>query len=394
LIFDNLLRYAVRILSAYSGDIPLHSFLKNFFRDNPQMGSRDRKQVSEMIYCFFRLGHSLKNISTEERILCGVFLCNHKKEQILEHLRPEWNEQIEIPREEKLDIVRVKFPDFDILEIFPWKEELSNGIDHRAFCLSFLEKPLLFIRSRPGQEKSLDSKLAAHKISYSNADPDLVLPFKSYSFPGATKLDGVFLLNREAVVQDLGSQLTALLVKRPGEKQSEVWDCCAGSGGKSILLTDLYPGIRLTVSDIRESILKNCSARFKEADIEPARLFTADLTDQNNLPTESFHFIVADLPCTGSGTWSRSPEALYFFKPASISNYRQRQEKILSNIMRHLQPGGTLVYITCSVFADENERIAEFVVRSAGMKEENEQMTTGYRKAADSMYTARFSRSD
>jgi 16S rRNA (cytosine967-C5)-methyltransferase len=392
LIFDNLLRYAVRILSAYSGDIPLHSFLKNFFRENPQMGSRDRKQVSEMIYCFFRLGHSLKNVSTEERILCGIFLCNHKKEQILEHLRPEWNEQIEQPREEKLDIVRARFPDFDVLDIFPWKEQLSSAIDHRAFSLSFLEKPLLFIRSRPGQEKSLESKLAAHKISFRNADPGFTLPFRSYSFPGATKLDGVFLLNREAVVQDLGSQRTALIVKRPGEKQSEVWDCCAGSGGKSILLADLYPGIRLTVSDIRETILKNCSARFKEAGIEPASLFSADLTDQNNLPQESFHLIVADLPCTGSGTWSRSPEALYFFKPASISNYRQRQEKILSNIMRHLRPGGTLVYITCSVFTDENERISEFVARSAGMKEEFQQMIAGYGEASDSMYAARFSR--
>ena len=67
--FDNLLRYAVRILAAYAGEIPLHSFLKNFFRENPQMGSRDRKQVSEMCYCFFRMGHALKNISAEERIL-------------------------------------------------------------------------------------------------------------------------------------------------------------------------------------------------------------------------------------------------------------------------------------------------------------------------------------
>jgi 16S rRNA (cytosine967-C5)-methyltransferase len=394
LIFDNLLRYAVRILSAYSGDIPLHSFLKNFFRENPQMGSRDRKQVSEMIYCFFRLGHSLKNVSTEERILCGVFLCNHKKEQILEHLRPDWNEQIEKPKEEKLDLVRARFPDFEVLEIFPWKEQLSHGIDHRAFCLSFLEKPLLFIRSRPGQEKSLESKLATHAIPFRNADPDFLLPFKSYSFPGATKLDGVFLLNREAVVQDLGSQRTALVVKRLGEKQSEVWDCCAGSGGKSILLADLYPGIRLTVSDIRESILKNCSVRFKEAGIEPTRLFTADLTDQNNLPSGSFHFIVADLPCTGSGTWSRSPEALYFFEPASISNYRQRQEKILSNILQHLKPRGTLVYITCSVFAGENEQVSEFVARSAGIKQEQQQMISGYGQAADSMYAVRFSRAD
>lgn len=156
--FDNLLRYAVRILAAYGGEIPLHNFLKDFFRRNSQMGSRDRKQVSEMVYCFFRLGHALNNISAEERILTGIFLCNNKKEQILEHLRPDWCALIEKPLDEKLEIVRKAFSDFDLLQIFPWKDLLSESIDHRAFCLSFLKKPRLFIRVRPGQEKKRRSK--------------------------------------------------------------------------------------------------------------------------------------------------------------------------------------------------------------------------------------------
>jgi 16S rRNA (cytosine967-C5)-methyltransferase len=392
--FDNLLRYAVRILSAYAGEIPLHSFLKNFFRENPQMGSRDRKQVSEMCYCYFRLGHALKNISKEERILCGIFLSNHNKEQILEHLRPEWHDQAEKSLEEKLEIVRSKYPEFDLMEIFPWKNLLSAGIDHRAFCLSFLQKPLLFIRIRPGQEQVLTSKLEQHKIEFRDADPDAVLLFKTYSFTGGTKLDDVFLLNREAVVQDLSSQRTAIYLKPDAKKEFEAWDCCAGSGGKSILLADLYPGCRLTVSDIRESILKNLSTRFQEAGIEPAYLFSADLTDQNDIPRQSFNFIVADLPCTGSGTWSRTPEALYYFNPESISNYRQRQERILSNIIGRLKPNGVLVYLTCSVFADENERISVKISEPGNMKLEKQELIGGYGQGADSMYASRFTKNN
>ncbi|HEY2648990.1 MAG TPA: methyltransferase domain-containing protein [Puia sp.] len=390
--FNNLLRYAVRILSAYGGEIPLNSFLKNFFRENPQMGSRDRKQVSEMCYCFFRLGHTLKNISAEERILSGIFLSNHHQEQILEQLRPEWHARVENPLDEKLEMITAKFPDFQLTDIFPWKNLISADIDHRAFCLSFLEKPRLFIRVRPGQEQALTAKLIEHKIKYCDADPGSVLPFKTYSFIGGTKLDNVYLPNREAVVQDLSSQRTARFLKPDTKREFEAWDCCAGSGGKSILLADLYPGCRLTVSDIRESILKNLSVRFREAGIEPAKLFTADLTDQNDIPRQSFNFIVADLPCTGSGTWSRTPEALYYFRPEVISNYRQRQEKILSNIVKHLKPDGILVYITCSVFADENEQISARLLESGNMKLDKQEILGGYDRQSDTLYAARFTK--
>ena len=102
-----------------------------------------------------------------------------------------------------------------------------------------------------------------------------------------------------------------------------------------------------------------------------------------------FSFILADLPCTGSGTWSRTPEAMYFFNPQSISNYRQRQEKILSNINTRLKPGGTLVYITCSVFAEENEGIISFIKTRSKLIPGQSELILGYHEAADSMYVSR-----
>ena len=240
--------------------------------------------------------------------------------------------------------------------------------------------------------KTLKEKLNQHKIEYGNADPQFLLPFKTYSFTGGTKLDDVFLLNREAVVQDLSSQRTAYFLKPDTKREFEAWDCCAGSGGKSILLADLYAGCRITVSDIRDSILKNLSTRFREAGIVPANVFSADLTDQNDIPRQSFNFIVADLPCTGSGTWSRTPEALYYFKPDLITNFRQRQERILSNILTRLKPNGILVYITCSVFAEENEQVCAKILESGNMKLERQEILTGFNDRADTMYAARFTK--
>jgi 16S rRNA (cytosine967-C5)-methyltransferase len=390
MIIDNLLRYAVRILDAYAGEMPLQGWLKNFFRENPQMGSRDRRMVTEMVYCFFRLGHALRNIPKEERIKVGLFLSNHQKEPILEHLHPDWHGQTEKSILEKIEIVQLKYPDFLVTEIFPWKNQLSAAIDHWAYCISFLERPRLFIRIRPDKEKQVREKLNSHQIAFQDADPLSTLPFKVFSFPSATKLDGVFTLNADAVIQDLSSQRTALYLKKGDNKISEAWDCCAGSGGKSIMMIDLNPGCQLTVSDIRESILNNLKKRFIEARLTAPKFFKADLTDQNDLPKQMFPFIVADLPCTGSGTWSRTPEALYFFDPQTISTFRQRQQKIISNVASRLKPGGTLVYITCSVFAGENEEVLEAgLAKGTELKLKDQELIGGYHQQADSMYVAR-----
>jgi len=72
--YDNQLRYAVNIISDYQGSVPLHAWLKDFFRDHKQMGSRDRKTVSNLVYAFYRLGHAVRELKIEERILLGLFL--------------------------------------------------------------------------------------------------------------------------------------------------------------------------------------------------------------------------------------------------------------------------------------------------------------------------------
>src|SRR3954471_9411676 len=74
--YDNQLRYAVNIVREYDGRLPLASWLKNFFREHKQMGSRDRKTVAEMVYGFYRLGHAVFD-SAGERILTGISLGDH-----------------------------------------------------------------------------------------------------------------------------------------------------------------------------------------------------------------------------------------------------------------------------------------------------------------------------
>ena len=171
-----------------------------------------------------------------------------------------------------------------------------------------------------------------------------------------------------------------------------VWDCCAASGGKSILLNDILKRkIDLTVSDIRASIIFNLHQRFKKAGIKEYKYFIADICNADFKPGElNFDLIICDAPCSGSGTWSRTPEQLCFFKQPTIEEYSSLQKKIITNVLPHLQTGGLFVYITCSIFKNENEVIAAFIAENFNCKLLHLQLLKGYDKKADNMFVAVF----
>ena len=99
--YHSYLNSAKLILQQYNGGEPFASFLKKYFSANKKFGSKDRKQVSNLCYCFFRLGKAVMNVSLEEKILTALFLCSIQSNEILEALKPEWNKQIELPVGEK-----------------------------------------------------------------------------------------------------------------------------------------------------------------------------------------------------------------------------------------------------------------------------------------------------
>jgi len=382
------LKSSVEILNEYNGREPFASFLKKYFGQHKKYGSRDRKQVSHLCYCYFRLGKALLDIPVEERILVGLLLCSDKPNEILEQLKPDWNKKTGLSISEKLLIINNPL---EIGSVFPWKQELSDDIDHEKLCESFFIQPGLFLRVRPGQETTVKTRLLGHGINFSEINSMCL------SLPNASKIENVIELDKEAVVQDLNSQQTASLLKnikyQISNIKSSVWDCCAGSGGKSLLLYDIEPGIELTISDARESILANLKKRFSKAGIKNYKSLIADLA-QSNLKSQisNFDLIICDAPCTGSGTWSRTPEQLYFFDDKKIDQYAALQKKIVSNIIPRLKRDGSLLYITCSIFRKENEEVVEFMTSNSELNLINIELLKGYDKKADTMFAALFKR--
>ncbi|MEO8172800.1 MAG: Fmu (Sun) domain-containing protein, partial [Sediminibacterium sp.] len=217
------------------------------------------------------------------------------------------------------------------------------------------------------------------------------------ALPNASKIDSVLEIDQQVVIQDYNSQRIAeymSLTVNDLPATPMVWDCCAASGGKSILAVDTFKKTDLTVSDVRISIIKNLEQRFERAGITDYHSFVADLTGKLNIHpgnTEiKFNFIICDAPCSGSGTWGRTPEQLYSFSKERIGEYAALQKKILATVVSYLKKEGYLLYITCSVFKKENEEAVEFILANSKLVLIKQELLGGYDKKADSMFVALF----
>jgi 16S rRNA (cytosine967-C5)-methyltransferase len=379
--YHSYLNSAIAILAEYNGQEPFGSFLKKYFAEHKKFGSKDRKQVSHLCYCYFRLGDALPDIPVGEKILTALFLCSDETNPVLEKLKPEWQQWLHQPPEEKITLAGLPI---SAIGIFPWQNELSAGIDKQTFTFSHLTQPDLFLRLRPGKEAGVKAKLSEAGIDYEEINADCL------RLSNASKVDTVIELDRDAVVQDLNSQRVAefmLPVKRKDSAVLRIWDCCAASGGKSILATDTLGGIDLTVSDIRQSIIVNLEKRFARAGIGPHTSFVTDLSKGEGTNAR-YDLVIADVPCSGSGTWGRTPEQLYYFDGAKINHYASLQRKILERIVPAIHPGGHLLYITCSVFEKENEAQTEWLKEKFHLQVLKMELLKGYDKKADTLFAA------
>jgi 16S rRNA (cytosine967-C5)-methyltransferase len=166
-------------------------------------------------------------------------------------------------------------------------------------------------------------------------------------------------------VQDEGSQIVAELAGAQPDEQ--VVDLCAGAGGKTLALaaamdnqgqifaTDLDARRLVPIHDrIRRAGLRNVQVRTPRHRDEDA---LADLGAKADL-------VLVDAPCTGSGTWRRNPDSKWRLRPGSLSQRVAEQARVLDRAAPLVAPGGRIVYITCSILADENdEAIDGFLAR-------------------------------
>ena len=378
------LNTALSIIRQYDGRIPLAAWLKQFFRTGKKFGSSDRRSIGHAVYCYYRLGRSFSHLDEEQKLLTGVFLCSQAPVRMIDELKPEWRDSISLDMADKLQMMGASV---EGERIFPFPEHLSADIEAGAFSASFLVQPDVFLRIRPGRRKAVLHQLRQADIPFMEEGEEAL------RLHSQAKVEEVLAINEEVVVQDINSQAVLdpvfeVLRKAP----ASAWDCCAASGGKSMLLHDRFPQTKLTVSDVRESILVNLEKRFRQAGISNYTSFIADLTLPHFVPGKFYELILCDAPCSGSGTWGRTPEQLHFFKEEQIAHYVRLQRSIAEQALKALAPGGWFLYSTCSVFREENEENLAHFTSQLPLRLHRSEYKKGYRHKADTLFTALFQR--
>jgi 16S rRNA (cytosine967-C5)-methyltransferase len=154
-------------------------------------------------------------------------------------------------------------------------------------------------------------------------------------------------------IQDEGSQIVSLLTDaKPGEK---VLDYCAGGGGKTLALAAMMENQGTVYAyDIDKRRLAPLYQRAMRAGAENIKICQPPVKSLENLVGKMDRVLV-DAPCTGSGTWRRKPDAKWRLSEDTLLVRMQEQKAVLSQAQAYVKPGGIIIYVTCSMFAEENE---------------------------------------
>jgi len=185
-------------------------------------------------------------------------------------------------------------------------------------------------------------------------------------------------------LQDAASQ--AAIAQVPVAAGMRVLDYCAGGGGKALALAARAPKARIEAHDVDPGRMRDIPVRAARAGaristVAPGRL------------GRDYDLVLVDAPCSGSGTWRRTPEAKWRLTPDRLAELCTLQAQILRAAAARVAPGGRLLYMTCSLLDAENAAQVEAFVRGTGWQVAEQRRFTPL-DGGDGFFAAQLERGD
>jgi 16S rRNA (cytosine967-C5)-methyltransferase len=341
---------------------PADAVVSRFFRDNRNLGPRERATLSDTVFqvlrqklLFEHMARSGSGAKEKRLAILGFAGPRDFVKSALNDTEKKWLDMCDSIQPADLMSQHIhNLPDWLAR---PLKEQL--GDEFGALAESLQQSGSLDLRVNDLNEKrsEVQKELTAAGIV---CEPTPYSPW-GLRLQGKPSLAKVKAFERGAVeVQDEGSQLLALLLD--AHRGEMVVDFCAGAGGKTLAIGAAMRNTgRLYAMDTsahRLDALKPRLARSQLSNVHPAAI-AHERDDRVKRLAGKIDRVLVDAPCSGLGTLRRNPDLKWRQKPEGIANLTSIQTAILESASRLLKSGGRLVYATCSMLPQENEEIAE-----------------------------------
>ncbi len=330
---------------------PADNIIKEYMRARKYIGSKDRKFITNTVWDIIRHRSRLE-------FDCG---CCEPRMLLLTYLKDEdfdivadgsqyGLKQLDKLEEEKLAHLNDDiYPEYIEKECPKW---LYEKINNPALADVLNTTASADIRANFISREDAKNKLRKEGLFFS------FTPYSPYGLRAEDRINlqnCIAYQNGEIEVQDEASQLGAILCDVRADLK--IIDYCCGGGGKSMMLGALLNNKgTIFAHDKNVKRMDGLQNRAERLGIKNIQVVTT------LKPTDKFDRFIVDAPCSGSGTWRRSPDAKYRLTPKQLTAIEKAQEEILDIAAEHLTERGRIVYMTCSVLSEENEdRIGKFL---------------------------------
>ncbi len=349
---------------------PADAVLSHYFKDNRKLkniGQRERAVLAETAYTVLRSKTRLEALARagsgalSRRLAILAYPTNNPSDAdflqgaLLPHEKTWLVECKKINAGELLDAHKHNLPAW-LAETL--RKELGEE-QFWAFCAACETTAPLDVRVNALNSKREQIQTVLQKAGV-NAVPTPFSPL-GLRMNARTALSQLTVFKAGAIeVQDEGSQLLTILVD--AKRGEMVADFCAGAGGKTLGLGAAMRSTgRLYAFDVsahRLAALKPRLARSGLSNIHPVAI-AHERDERIKRLAGKMDRVLVDAPCSGLGTLRRNPDLKWRQKQAAVAELTIKQTNILQSASRLVKSGGRLVYATCSVLPEENERIAE-----------------------------------
>jgi 16S rRNA (cytosine967-C5)-methyltransferase len=370
----NLIRQAAVVLAnLLDFNSPADTKLSEFFRNNRELGIKDRAFVAESVYGVLRRLRYLSTVTANEDndpddarklILAWLLRVEGKSirelESVLNEQQTEWAHAIKAKSTENLPLA-VQADVRDWL----WDKLVAQYGEAEALtiCRSMFEQASLDLRVNTikGNRDDVLKKMLAENTS--NEDAITTTPYSPIGIRMPNRMSisrHVLFTEGKIEVQDEGSQLLAYLVAP--KRGQMVADFCAGAGGKSLAIGALMKNTgRLYAFDVSERRLQNLGQRLKRSGLSNlhAQVISSETDPKLKRLNGKFDRVLVDAPCSGLGTLRRNPDLKWRQTEQDVQELNVKQTNILARAAKLTKAGGRLSYAPCSLLQDENEAIAE-----------------------------------